>query len=86
MTRKQIYAQIATFLGKDWGKAREFEKIFYDNCCMPPSQITNLQLAFGKYSRCEGNEVIYYGENRNTLHFTYTGEKACDKFCFSILR
>ena len=86
MTRKQIYQQIAAFLGKDWRKAREFEQVFFDNCLIPNRQITSLQLTFGKWSKVKDGEVIYYGENRDTLHLIYIGKHPSEKYQFSILR
>ena len=86
MTRKKIYSQIAAFLDKDWNRAREYEKVFFENCMIPVSQITDLRLSYGKFSRMEGGNIIYFGENRNALHFHYVGVNPWDKFHFSILR
>ena len=80
MTRKQIYQTIANFTG-DWKKAKEFERIFSDNCLISPRQITELRLSFGKNLAEDGR---YYGENRDTLHFAYAGKN--ETFYFSILR
>lgn len=80
MTRKQIQAQIAAFTG-DWKTAERKAKVFDENCCVPLSQVTNIELSFGKYGDSHGN---YYGENRNTLHFHYTTWDG-EKYRFSIL-
>lgn len=80
MTRKQIQQQIAAFTG-DWKTAARKAKVFDENCCVPLSQVTNIELSFGKYN---DGSMNYYGENRETLHFTYT-TKDNERFHFSIL-
>lgn len=80
MKRKQVQAQIAAFTG-DWKTAARKAKVFDENCCVPLSQVKNIDLAFGKYN---DGTMHYYGENRNTLHFTYYTWDG-ERYCFSIL-
>lgn len=80
MTRKQIQQQIASFTG-DWKTAARKAKVFDENCCVPLSQVKNIELSFGKYGDGHGN---YHGENRDTLHFHYTTWGG-EKYRFSIL-
>ena len=78
MTRKQIQQQIASFTG-DWKTAARKAKVFDENCCVPLSQVTNIELSFG---HCTRNGIRQ--ETHDTLQFHYTTRDK-EKYRFSIL-
>ena len=80
MTTKQIYKTICAFVG-DYAKAQRYTRIFIDNALVPYRAIDTLTLCYGKFS-AGGN---YHGENRDTVHFTYTAETEPYPLHFSIL-
>lgn len=79
MTRKQIQQQIASFTG-DWKTAARKAKVFDENCCVPLSQVKNIELSFGHCTHPDGTRQ----ETRDTLHFHYTTRDG-EKYWFSIL-
>lgn len=81
MTRRQIELQIAAFKGCSMEEARQKAKIFADNCAVPIGKVNFINLSFGMYS---DNQMHYYGQNRDTLHFVYT-TTGKEKYNFSIL-
>lgn len=72
MTLKEVRDIIAEFTGDKKSEAMRKAKIFREHCCVPLTCVVSIRLSFGKYSRSENNEIVYYGENRDTLHFEYT--------------
>ena len=80
MTKKQVYNQITQFTG-DWKSAKRKTDVFEKNCCVSLHQVESIELSFGKFGDGHGN---YYGENRDTLHFSYVTNQR-EKYHFSIL-
>lgn len=79
MTLKAIKNQIAAFTG-DWKNAKNKARVFDDNCLIPLSDVTGVNLSFGKFSDGHCN---YYGENKTVLNFDYT-DKLKNRYHFAI--
>lgn len=79
MKLKQVQAQIAAFTGDRKTAARK-AKVFDENCCVPLSRVTTIELSFGHCTDIDGTRH----ENRDTLHFHYTTLDG-EKYWFSIL-
>ena len=84
MTLKEIRDEIAAFKDCSFTEATKKAETFRQNCCVPLTWVVSIRLSFGKYSRTENGEVVYYGENRDTLHFEYTDREG-DRHQFSII-
>jgi hypothetical protein len=84
MTLKEIRDEIAAFKDCSFTEATKKVETFRLNCCVPLTWIVSIRLSFGKYSRTENGEVVYYGENRDTLHIEYTDREG-DRHQFSII-
>ncbi len=84
MTLKEIRDEIAAFKDCSFTEATKKAETFRQNCCVPLTWVVSIRLSFGKYSRTENGEVIYYGENRDTLHIEYTDREG-DRHQFSII-
>ena len=84
MTLKEIRDEIAAFKDCSFTEATKKAETFRQNCCVPLTWIVSIRLSFGKYSRTENGEVVYYGENRDTLHIEYTDREG-DIHHFSII-
>jgi len=84
MTLKEIRDEIAAFKDCSFTEATKKAETFRQNCCVPLTWVVSIRLSFGKYSRTENGEVVYYGENRDTLHIEYTDREG-DRHQFSIL-
>jgi len=82
MTLKEIRDEIAAFTGDKKGEAMRKAKIFAQNVSI--ANVCRLRLSFGKYSRTENGETVYYGENRDTLHIQWTDLDG-DQDTFSII-
>lgn len=80
MTKKQVYKQLCEFL-KDWKRAQRFVEILDHNICVSFRQVTSIQMCWGKYSDLNGN---YYGENHDTVNFSYTDTDR-ERHFFSIM-
>ena len=84
MTLKEIRDEIVAFKDCSFTEATKKAETFRQNCCVPLTWVVNIRLSFGKYSRTENGEVVYYGENRDTLHIEYTDREG-DRHQFSII-
>lgn len=84
MTLKEIRDEIAAFKDCSFTEATKKAETFRQNCCVPLTWVVSIRLSFGKYSRTENGEVVYYGENRDTLHIEYTDREG-DRHQFSII-
>lgn len=84
MTLKEIRDEIAAFKDCSFTEAIKKAETFRQNCCVPLTWVVGIRLSFGKYSRTENGETVYYGENRDTLHIEYTDREG-DRHQFSIL-
>ena len=84
MTLKEIRDEIAAFKDCSFTEATKKAETFRQNCCVPLTWVVGIRLSFGKYSRTENGEVVYYGENRDTLHIEYTDREG-DRHQFSII-
>lgn len=84
MTLKEIRDEIAEFTGSSLTDATRRAQTFIKNCCVPLTWVVSIRLSFGKYSKAENNEVVYYGENRDTLNFDYTDREG-DRHHFAII-
>jgi hypothetical protein len=82
MTLKEIRDEIAAFTGDKKGEAMRKAKIFAHHISI--SHVCRIRLSFGQYSKVENGKVVYYGENRNTLHFQWTDLDG-DRDQFSII-
>jgi len=82
MTLKEVRDEIAAFTGDKKGEAMRKAKIFTHHISI--SHVCRIRLSFGQYSRTKNGEVVYYGENRDTLHIEYTDREG-DSHHFSIL-
>jgi len=81
MTLKEIRDEIAAFKDCSFTEATKKAETFRQNCCVPLTWVVSIRLSFGKYSRTENGEVVYYGENRDTLHIEYTDREGdCHQF------
>lgn len=82
MTLQEVADQIADFTGDTKGEAKRKAKIMAHHISL--RHVLDIRLRFGKYSRTENGEVVYYGENRDTLHIEW-----CDllgnRYTFSII-
>ena len=84
MTLKEIRDEIAAFKDCSFTEATKKAETFRQNCCVPLTWVVSIRLSFGKYRRTENGEVVYYGENRDTLHIEYTDREG-DRHQFSII-
>jgi hypothetical protein len=84
MTLKEIRDEIAAFKDCSFTEATKKAETFRQNCCVPLTWVVSIRLSFGKYSRTENGETVYYGENRDTLHIEYTDREG-DRHQFSII-
>lgn len=83
MTLQELSDQIREFTGDTRGEAKRKAKIFADHISLRHvSEI--VRISYGQYSRTENGEVVYYGENRDTLHFRWTDLDG-DSDTFSII-
>lgn len=82
MTLKEIRDEIAAFTGDKKGEAMRKAKIFAHHISI--SHVCRIRLSFGQYSKVENGKTVYYGENRNTLHFQWTDLDG-DRDQFSII-
>lgn len=82
MTLKEIRDEIAAFTGDKKGEAMRKAKIFAQHISI--AHVCRIRLSFGKYSRTENGEMVYYDENRDTLHIQWTDQDG-DSDTFSII-
>ena len=82
MTLKEIRDEIAAFTGDNKSDAMAKAKIFAHHISI--ANVCRIRLSFGKYSRTENGEVVYYGENRDTLHIQWIDQDG-DSDTFSII-
>jgi hypothetical protein len=82
MTLKEIRDEIAAFTGDNKSDAMAKAKIFAHHISI--ANVCRIRLSFGKYSRTENGETVYYGENRDTLHIKWIDQDG-DSDTFSII-
>jgi hypothetical protein len=82
MTLKEVRDEIAAFTGDKKGEAMRKAKIFAHHISI--NHVCRIRLSFGQYSKVENGKTVYYGENRDTLHFEYTDREG-DRHQFSIV-
>ena len=82
MTLREIRDEIAAFTGDKKGEAMRKAKIFAHHISI--AHVCRIRLSFGKYSRTENGETVYYGENRDTLQIQWTDLDG-DSDTFSII-
>lgn len=70
MTLQELRDEIAAFTGDKKSEAMRKARIFAHHISL--RHVCRVRLGFGKYSKTVNGETVYYGENRNTLHFFYT--------------
>ena len=66
MTQKQIYQQLADFLG-DWKRAKDMMPILTDNAPNNLRKAKSMEVRWGKFH----NGTEYYGEDRDTIVFAF---------------
>lgn len=71
MTLKEIRDEIADFKSCSLKEATQNAQTFRHHRCVPLSQVVDIRLSFGKYSRSKAGKVEYYGENRDILNIVY---------------
>lgn len=84
MSLKEIRDQIADFKSCSLKEATQNAQTFRANCCVPLTQVVDIRLSFGKYSRTKDGKVEYYGENRDVLNFVYY-DRDGERHNFSII-
>ena len=84
MSLKEIRDQIADFKSCSLKEATQNAQTFRANCYVPLTQVVDIQLSFGKYSRTKDGKVEYYGENRDVLNFVYY-DRDGERHNFSII-
>lgn len=83
MTLNELRDKIAAFTGDKKREAMRKAKIFASHISL--RHVSDVEIiGYGKYSRTENGEVVYYGENRDTLHFRWTDLEG-DSDQFSII-
>lgn len=82
MTLKEIRDEIAAFTGDNKSDAMAKARVFAHHISI--ANVCRIRLSFGKYSRTENGETVYYGENRDTLHIKWTDLDG-DSDTFSII-
>ena len=70
MTLQEVADQIRDFTGDTRGEAKRKAKIFAHHISL--RHVSDVVITgYGKYSRTENGKVVYYGENRDTLHINW---------------
>lgn len=69
MNIQELRDKIVAFTGDKKREAMRKAKIFASHISL--RHVSDIRLSFGKYSRTENGKVVYYGENRDTLHIEW---------------